>query len=452
MKRLMNQVAHISILGLLIVAVVTGCRQAPNKPGAIGGGGALNAGAENSVPFPIELSLQAYDELIYEPVIEANCARCHHEHPYHGTLEDSHNYVAEKYINPESDIARILFEDPGDSQIIRKIATNHNCPEDNCTVEFLVDAVEKWVEKLEDTGWKVPIPEYPNSTEAVTFNGGQAVRLSFDPSIYQVGTAADGERQNSFANLSDDDPDGPILSYVGSESGNNIDNANDANAGLALYNFEVTTPGEHYLWMRVKLDNDDEARFFVRTDGEVDNFNLDSTGEDWDWRTVTDDDGDPIPYRTLEAGPTTIEIIQRDGGAKFNLIMLTPADDANRDQFVKDYYEIEYDISDMAGTNAKLIATVWPEAQEEDDVKVIGLESLRIESDEPVRVKSIRPLINGLYSSSNATYLLVDTVVGGSDDREQQVIRTGGASGTIFLADMERDELSFSFEIVEKAN
>ncbi|MFW7378872.1 MAG: hypothetical protein ACOH5I_08705, partial [Oligoflexus sp.] len=68
------------------------------------------------------------------------------------------------------------------------------------------------------------------------------------------------------------------------------------------------------------------------------------------------------------------------------------------------------------------------------------------------RIKSIRPLINGVFAQGHATYLSVDTVVGGSQDRAQQVISTGGATGTILLADWEKDKLSFSFDVIEPAN
>ena len=109
------------------------------------------------------------------------------------------------------------------------------------------------------------------------------------------------------------------------------------------------------------------------------------------------------------------------------------------------------DLSGLVGINAKLIATVYGENQGPDEVNVVGIQTLRIESDKPLRVKGIKPLVNGVFSPSNSTYTAVDTVVGGSANYADQVIETGGANGSIILASWEKDSLSFSFDSIEVA-
>jgi len=448
-----NRISFLS-LSFITVFIMSSCGKAPKKPGFINGSSPRSgAGANGAVGFPVAVSLAAYKEFLYQPLVQVNCSGCHEEHPFHANLEDSHRYAVEKYIDPSSSTsARILFETPDESALLRRVASNHNCGADNCTKAFVQEAISFWMEDLEDAGWEIPKPNYPNTTPAIAFNGGKAVIVPYDPSLYLAAPASQATGTNTYAAIQMGDPDGPVAGYLGSRPGDN-QNANSATAGVASFNFDVRVPGDYFLWLRVKLEDDDQSSFFVATNGgNPQPFALDATGEEWIWRTVNDANGDPATFANLQTGPLTVAVRQRAGGAKFNYVLLTPRDDANRAQFVTEYYDLEIDISKEAGVPAKIIATVWADIQSEDGVKVIGVESLRIDSAQALRIKTIRPLINGIFAEGHATFLGVDTVVGGSRDRDQQIISTGGATGTILLADWEKDKLSFSFDLIEAAN
>lgn len=445
---------HKLIIGTFALSLsLVACRQPPSKPGAISGGGNVGPGGENAQAFPAQVSLTAYTNLIYEPLIAPNCSGCHDQHPYHKSAEESHEHSAARYLQNDDTIARFLFETPKESQIIRKIATNHNCAAENCTTEFLLDAMDQWVEELEATGWKVPEIVYPNVSENVAINTAQRAAVPYDTSVYLAAPASEGMATGGFATPATDDPDGPITSYVSTPLGQDIANQGDPNASTVSFNFDVVTPGDYYLWMRVKLsESTQENAFFVTVGNTNIDWSVATTDQDWLWRSLVDEDTMlAAPAANLPAGPVTVTVQQRVGGSKLNYVMLTSALDANKDLFSKDYHDLEMDISSLAGTNAKLIATVYGENQGPDEVNVVGIHKLRIESDKPLRVKGIKPLVNGVFSPSNSTYTAVDTVVGGSANYEDQVIETGGASGSIILASWEKDKLSFSFESIEVA-
>ena len=85
-----------------------------------------------------------------------------------------------------------MFETPKESQIIRKIATNHNCAADNCTTEFLLDAVDKWIQELEGAGWEVPPLVYPNVSEVAKINEAQSTKVPYDETVYLAAPASEG--------------------------------------------------------------------------------------------------------------------------------------------------------------------------------------------------------------------------------------------------------------------
>jgi uncharacterized protein affecting Mg2+/Co2+ transport len=153
---------------------------------------------------------------------------------------------------------------------------------------------------------------------------------------------------------------------------------------------------------------------------------------------------------SLTPGPFELSLQEETGGVNVNYVVLSSRPDANLEQFVTSYKDVSVDISSVAGSKAKIVARIWEQSQEEGQSKAVGVSHLRIESAKPLQVKGIRPLVNGIFIKSHATYLFVDTTAGGSE-LSDQIIDTGGTTATTFLADITKDLLSFSFEEIGPA-
>jgi hypothetical protein len=432
--------------------VAVGCRKAPNKPGAVAAGGGPG-GASNAqvlTDYPIDVSLDSYKANLYDPIINQECNGSCHQHDEHLQLESSHTYMVARYMNPEQDFARINFAVPAQSQAAVRIAANHNCADTEiCTEDFVVEGITKWKEDIEAAGYEIPKPEYPNQTGEVAFNSGVAATVPADPADYLAQRVSEATGTNGYATPIADDPDGPIEMALGVPPGTSRQQG-DAAAGVATFNMEALTAGDYFVWVRTKISEPAANAFFITVNGQTQTLLGQQTDDRWDWIQLADEDENPLTF-TLPAGPVTVDVQEADGGPRFNMILLTPRDDANRELFVTNFYDVEIDVSDVAGTNAKIVATVWEKAQEEGQKKAVGVQELRVVSGTPLRVAGIKPLINGVFLETHATYLLVDTVAGGGTDRASQIIDTGGATGTTWLGDWSKDKLSFSFEVIEPA-
>ena len=189
-------------------------------------------------------------------------------------------------------------------------------------------------------------------------------------------------------------------------------------AGAVTFNFNALTAGTYYAWVRAKLADEDQNEFFVTAGGQTFQAPAETevTGDGWDWRQLLlndDDELEPQPL-TLAAGANEVILQEREGGAKFGYLLLTNREDPNLEIFNEQFYDVEIDISDLAGTPAKIIATVWEKAQGEDQTKAIGVKELRIDSEKKLRIKGIYPQINGFFDSSHATYTYVEGTFGGA--------------------------------------
>ncbi len=260
----------------------------------------------------------------------------------------------------------------------------------------------------------------------------------------------------AWQNTLTDDPDGAINSYIMAPPGGNPRNQGDAAAGTAAFNIDVLTAGTYFAWIRTKMLDADQNEYFL-SDG-TNTFQApaetESTGDAWTWKQLEllnqDDVLEPQPL-TLAAGPQTITLQEREGGVKIAYLLITSRTDPNTEIFNTKLYDVAVDISDLVGTNAKIIATVWEKAQGDEQAKAIGVKELRVESDKPLHIKGIYPLINGDFESYHATYSLVDGTFGGSEVRAEQIIQTGAATGTTWLSDYAADKLSFGFDVLEVA-
>ncbi|SMF28906.1 hypothetical protein [Pseudobacteriovorax antillogorgiicola] len=430
----------IGAISLLVLAV--GCSKPPKISGSAGG-----AASGDQVPevegLPSE-SLELFTSNVYEPISGQFCNSCHHEESgHHESAENSHNYFLERGAD---------FTKVESSSTVVRVRGGHSCWGSDCNedADILQAGIQAWLDELVARGFELPEQEFGAKAKATTaFADSTDHTLVVNPAEYMGGAISAATTTNTWATPVMDSPDGAINGYVTAPAGGNPRNANDAAAGTAAYNIEVATAGVHYVWVRAMLPDDDQNEFFVN-DGAND-FTLigDPTVDQWAWRQLMTEDDEPVPQEvTLAAGPQTITLREREGGARLSYVLVTPRMDPNTEIFAVKLYDVEVDISDVAGTNASIIATVWEKAQGEDQKKVIGVKELRVKSDKPLTIKGIYPLIDNYYASSHATYSLVEGTFG---TPEGEVVATGGATGSTWLAEFATANLGFAFDSVSVA-
>lgn len=453
----------IKSVALLAVTLSLSCSSKPNKPGGsiINGSNGENGGPGGATNFPVEVSLQAYKKNLYESIVEPNCAKCHHTED-NLTLEASHEYMLGSLVSgDENDNGLIVFKAPKQSVFFKRVESNHNCVSENCKVDIVESAIKKWAEEIEKAGYKIEFPKYDNQTDDVSISQAKPIEISIDASEYAFASAAQATGAGTMATPGSGSGDGKLDQYFESEPLGNPLAQGDAAAGTVEFPVEISTAGTYFLQARMNVPNDNENQmFFIVEQNGQQVFNsseptFESSGDAWVWNLVRDqnanDDDDDAAAIALEAGPATIRVQEGTGGTKVSYVVLTTRPDPNLEQFVTQYYDIAVDISKVSGVaNSKIVATIWKKAQEEAEVKAVGVSNLRIQSSKPLKVKGIKPIIGKLFDPSHSTFTVVDTVAGGSDPAKQN-IDTGGASGSTWIADFSKDSLGFAFDEIGPA-
>lgn len=447
MKRFVYGISIPLMVFAVFLASLSACGRKPRRPGdssAFSGGG--------GEPFPVQASLTAFEEYIYKPYYGSNnCASCHE---VHSIKEDSHAYTVGSLLTGDSnDSGLVFFQAPEFSELYTRVLQKHNCGSDDCTADKVLAAINKWKDAILATGYQIPLPAYPNTSDETELSNAVDVNLSFDEQDVLAMAANSGTGTGGFAVPQTNDVDGKVQSYLGTPARGNPFNQGDAGAASTVLSSQVNVAGDYFVWVRVKIASADANQMFISATNNGNNVAafgnlqraLDPTGDEtWAWRQLLDGNGEPI-VASLTPGPFQLNLQEETGGVNINYVVLSSRSDANLEQFVTRYRDISIDISSLAGTDAKIVARVWEQSQEEGQSKAVGVSHLRIESAKTLKIKGIKPLVNGLFLKSHATYLYVDTTAGGSELADQ-IIDTGGATATTLLADFTKDRLSFSFE------
>ncbi|SMF26462.1 hypothetical protein [Pseudobacteriovorax antillogorgiicola] len=377
---------------------------------------------------------------LYEPILKPYCNKCHHTES-HESLDLSYEYIKE---------GRIDSFQPERSTIVSKIRDHgHNCWSADCLqdAEELLAGVNALVAVLEE-----PIgTTFDIKSKTTTFSETSPVSIEADPNDYITMPASSGTGAVNFANMLTDSPDGAIASYVTSPAGGAPKDQGDPTAGTITFTVDIPVAGDYFFWSRVMLPDDDSNEFFVTINNQTLQMISDPSVDQWAWRQLLTQDDEPLPQvLTLPAGPVTVVVQEREGGARFSYGLLTPRIDPNLEQFNTQFYDVAVDISNIVNTEATIIARVWKKAQGEDQAKAIGVKELRMISQQPILVQKIFPLIGDYYDQSHATYSQVSGTFGGPDPAAQ-LITTGGSLGTTWIGDMATDSLAFGFESLSVA-
>ncbi len=390
--------------------------------------------------------MQSFQVNVYDPILKPYCASCHGT-----TFVDS---------DPERAHANFLrrvsfdkFSGVDQTPVVLKLKQTHNCWEGETSkcVAVMANGLNLWLLDLDAAGFKPKPPIYPNPTKSVLLSSGLPATVEVDTTQYAGASAEAATLAEPFAKGTDD-VDGAILSYAMGKAGTPpIAAVAQAQAAQAItFNVDVKTAGTYQVWARVKTPSAESNGFFARINNANVLFNTPVTDVAWKWVQLTRNQNNqqqPITIQVNAPAIVPVPILFRAPGAKINFVALTQkVAEFDGEQFANQYRDIAVD---LPIANSKIIATVWEKTTEEGK-RSLGVKELRIESPKPVRVKTIYPLINGMFHENHGTYTLVDTIAGGSTERRQQVINTGGSNATTWIADITKDELSFAFEVLEE--
>ncbi len=396
--------------------------------------------------LPETTSVESFKSNLYEPILEPYCQECHS-----GTFADSNLDAAhQKFL---SRVAFDKFTGVEQTPVVLKMKQSHNCweGENKKCVDTVSQAIDRWLLDLNSAGFKPSPPSYPYKSKPVLFTTAVPTTVAVDSMQYAGAGVETATLAEPFAKAADD-IDGSLLSYAMGKAGTApIANVNQAQAAQAVtFNVDVKTAGTYQIWGRVKTPTAQSNGFFARINNANVAFDTPVTDAAWKWVQLTRNQNNqrqPITIQVAAPAVVPVPILFRSPGAKINFIALTQKADAfDGEQFANQFFDIAVELP-IPG--AKIIATVWEKTTEEGK-RSLGVKELRIESPKPIRVKTIYPLINGLFLANHGTYTLVDTIAGGSTERRQQVINTGGSNSSTWLADIKKDELSFAFEVLEE--
>jgi hypothetical protein len=218
--------------------------------------------------------------------------------------------------------------------------------------------------------------------------------------------------------------------------------ANAANAGRATFQFEIETAGTYFIFAKVQGPSNNANAFNYRIDSQAfATWNFAMTANEWRWLRLSAANNQATSFN-LTSGTHSLEIRQREDGAKIDLIAIT-----NDAMFVEGAPNqnlraqvLDFDLTDKIGRNAKFSI----------DVADFDAFSLKFRNpklslpDGQVRIKGIHVLINGKEVPEAATYSLVDKTIAAPGE----VISSAAMIVPKQSMD-EMNEISFRFELLE---
>lgn len=459
----MKKFGLILALSSFVVLGLAGCGQPPSKPtGSVTVGGAPAPGTgggdvvidpvtgkpTSTEGLPMELSLASFKANVYDPLVHPYCNECHATSFGSDDLTKAHNeFLARAGFNRYSGLEQTLP--------VLKMKESHNCweAEVKTCVGLMTDKMKLWLGDLESAGFKPKGITYPHTSGQVALTAITPMVLPI-PQEY-VGAGIDKATQPLPApfTMGTNDVDGAIKVFATSPPATARLNA--ANAAQAItFTMDAKVAGTYFVWARVKTLADANNEFFIQANAAAAvAFAPPVTGKDaWKWAQVTvtaNNVTTPFSFNVAAPGPQTMRVLFREGGASINYLVITTKPDFNGDQFANNFFDIQVPLTVPGADGAKISATVWEKTTAEGK-KSLGVKELKIISPVPLHVKTIYPLINGLFSANNGTYTLVDTIAGGPDPAKA-VISTGGSTASTWLTDIAVDKLSFAFEVLEVA-
>jgi len=385
---------------------------------------------------PKAVSIQAFSTTMH-PITRARCINCHgsFQTPLHAVADvtEAHDAVIDGF--------KVNFNNIPSSRMVLKLSDeSHNCWS-NCAANAaeMQAAIEDWKSQVEATTGSIsPEPAEPTLTTAESLT----VMEELDPNNAMA--VGDIVIEANSASLK-----APMVaaaagadSYIHVPNGNGGNVANNSNAaGIGYINFDVNASDSYKVYAYVDAPENADNSFHIK----VNNSNYAewhiplTTG--FEWREVTTTtNGNPIDFFIPAGNGNVLEVRQREDGTKISRVVISSDPNINLNDLGSAVESVlTYDLSAIVGAPATLTVRL-----SEYDMYSYKLSNPTITSSARLRVKSLKPLINGQYNPQHATYTLIDTTTlpGTTVLSPRALIALKDQGNAI-------DRLSFSFEIIQ---
>lgn len=393
---------------------------------------------------PID-SVAAFKKETY-PLLVAWCGSCH------ASLNGP--YFAQEDARASHDTlvssTKVDLKAPEKSRIyVRVAAEDHHCPDAKCDAAAakLLEALKQWAREIKAdqigkdtaktaslglTAAEQEFQELALPAEAIRFEAESAGAIR--PPMRVVGKVGGSG--------------GKVLGTpagAGSELRAEVASTSQT-LGSATYAFEVKNAGNYRLVGRVQGPSAQNSSFYIRFDnGPLVVWDIPVTGADFAFHFASPPGGDTPQSFNLTAGPHKLEVLHREEQTAVDTLALVAdpsLEPTTITKFVRTLRTLTFDLDAASGIpGAKLSVDIGGYNNDEAYL----FKNLRITLPQgALRIKGIRPLINGNFSPVHATFILVDLVV-----------KAPGAqlSSATLVALKEKglnaDQFGFTFDILE---
>lgn len=415
----------------------TGSDSGSNTGSSTGGSGTTTGGGDQDA-----VSVQAFSQTVY-PITRARCVACHgsFQTPLHAVsdVQQAHDAVIDSF--------KVNFDNIPTSRMVLKLRDeSHNCWNGDCNSNAteMENAIMLWKQAIDDAGGGTTGGSDdggPGTDPVIQTNESQALILELDPTnAMDNGTiVVETDAASIAAPMVRGNQNGMNYLYVANNG--NLVQSNNVNAGAAYMNFENSMSDSYKIYGYVDAPTNSDNSFFVRVDnGNYQEWHITPTAG-FEWREVSNTANQNPVNLFIPAGGHVLEVRQREDGTKIARLVISNDPNINLDNLDSGVTAtITFDISALVGTTAMFTIDV-----QDFDMYSYKLSNPTITTAARVKVKNIKPLINGNYNPQHSTYTLVDTThQGGTTVLSNRALLALKDQG------VDTDRLSFSFEILEQ--
>tara|TARA_R110000868_G_scaffold117600_15_gene312504 strand:- start:10949 stop:12304 length:1356 start_codon:yes stop_codon:yes gene_type:complete len=398
------------------------------------GSGTGNTGGGTSTT-PGLTSVQAFAQTTHA-ITKARCTNCHGggQQPLHAVAnaQQAHDAIVNS--------SKVNFGNPAQSRMVLKLTEGHNCWGDcNMNAQEMLDSVNDWVYLMQDTTTTTGSGDDLVTTESNT------IAMVLDPnSTANVGDVMLNMEATMLAAPMVKGTEGGV-EYIWVPNGTHaavIANNNNI-AGRATIMAQIPTAGRYKMFGLVRGYGDADDSFHIKIgNNNYTEWHVGGDTNGYRWVEVTSGSGRSAISYQLAAANHLVEIREREDGTKLSKLLLTD--------------DLQLQASQLSGgpqaTLSFSLNALAPgsNAQFRVDISIYDMYSYRITNPRIVlpsgtmRVKNVKPLVNGNWNPQHSTYTIVDKMVTPND-------ATLSGSSMIVLKDQGEvvDRLSFSFEMLE---
>ena len=445
------QTKNIFLIGILGVAVACSDVKPLKRPGlqqALSGSLIKDGDGQSTTGPDTERktdSLAAFKKGVY-PLLVEWCSRCHAA--INGPLfaQDDARSALENLTKS----AKVDLRQPDKSRIYLRLAEDsHNCPTPRCdeSAQKLLEAIKQWAsdikadQDLDDTTKTANLGLVGGAPASEEISlPAEAIRLEAESAT----TVTPPMRVSSISGTS-----GGLVLTTPEGSGNRLDAAAAARPGVgaATLSFEVTKAANYQVIGRVQGPSATKSSLYIRIDGkDLNVWDVPETGDKFEYAVMAAKQGGPATAALkLDPGTHRLEIIQREEMTAIDTIVLVPdsvIDPTSITKFVRTVRSLKFDLEPFTGiAGSKISVDVSQNASDKSYI----LKNLRlIVPTGSIRIKGVRPIINGQISPVNSTFVVVDQTVtapGATLSKASLIALKDKGEGA--------DQFGFSFEVLQ---